>query len=656
MPAAPHAWSQEEILAAAVASLTEADIPPDEDDLDSWADPEGDRPDELADLMTPELEQLIAEGPAPAPAFGPAGFLPRDGSGLGAGFADGGVLDGLAPGPGLAGFADDAHRRLADVGDDALIGVLLGWRRLASWAQARELATITELARRRPAGGGTPAPPGQLPARMSEFVADEVALALTLTSRAADAKLSLALGLADRPATFAALEAGRIDLTRAKIIIEGVSTLDARHADAVEAAVLPRAPGLTAGQLGAAVARAVLAVDPQAARRRRKDTEKCARVDCWPEPYGTASLAGWHLPSAQALAADKRLCQIAAVWKKQGAVGETDLLRARAYLALLLGLPIDAPPADLLPPADPPVPGGTAPEPAPSDSTVGPRNITPAAGSTTPNPDGTAPGSTGPVSGARRGAGEAGAPGNPDLPHGLGRAGPGSALPPLAGTVNLTVPLTTLLGLDHTPGQAAGYGPLDADTARLLACAAAGHRATRWQITVTAPDGTALAHGTAARHSRVNSPKPGGRRPGGYGPGGPEPDGAGAEGNGPGGIEAGGWTVAVTAEPVATGSCDHRHCEPGYRPSPALQRLIRARSSTCTAPGCRRPATACDLDHTRAYDDDGWTCECNLAPLCRRHHRAKQAQGWRLTQPQPGVLIWTTPSGRAYSAQPANYQ
>ena len=656
MSATPHPWSQEEILEAAVASLTEADVPPAEDDLDGWAAPDYDRPDELAELMTHELEQLIAEGPALVPEFGPAGFLPRDGSGHGAGFSDGGALDGLAPGVSLAGFADDAHRRLADVDDDSLIGVLRGWRRLAAWAQARELATITELARRRPAGNAPPAPPGQLPARISEFVADEVALALTLTSRAADAELGLALGLADRPATFAALEAGRIDLTRAKIIIEGVSTLDARHADAVEAAVLPRAPGLTTGQLGAAVARAVLAVDPQAAQRRRKDAEKCARVDCWPEPYGTASLAGWHLPSAQALAADKRLCQIAAAWRKQGAAGETDLLRARAYLALLLGLPIDAPPADLLPPADPPVPGGPGLEPAPSDTTVRPGGTTPAAASTMPDPGSaapgsTAPGSTGPASAARPGAGEAGSPGNPGLRDGLHRAGPGSALPPLAGTVNLTVPLTTLLGLDQAPGQAAGYGPLDADTARALACAAAGHRATRWHITVTAPDGTALAHGTAARRSGVNSPKPGGRKPGDPGPGGTR------RGNpGPGGTGAGGWTVAVTADPVATGSCDHRHCEPGYRPSPALLRLIRARSSTCTAPGCRRPASACDLDHTRAYDDDGWTCERNLAPLCRRHHRAKQAHGWRLTQPQPGVLIWTTPSGRVYSTQPTNYQ
>jgi hypothetical protein len=183
VPAVPQPWSQEEILAA---SLTEADIPPDQDDPDGWADPDADSgpPAELAGLTGAELEELLADVPArPAPLAWPlsyqspdgpdgqpwpAGFLPRDGSGHGAGFADGGVLDGLAPGVSLAGFADDAHRRLAGVDDDALIGVLRGWRRLAAWAQARELATITELARRRPAGG---APPGQLPARMSEFVA-----------------------------------------------------------------------------------------------------------------------------------------------------------------------------------------------------------------------------------------------------------------------------------------------------------------------------------------------------------------------------------------------------------------------------------------------------------------------------------------------------
>src|SRR5699024_2787342 len=35
--------------------------------------------------------------------------------------------------------------------------------------------------------------------------------------------------------------------------------------------------------------------------------------------------------------------------------------------------------------------------------------------------------------------------------------------------VNVTVPLTTLLGLTEEPGELAGYGPIDAGTARRLA-------------------------------------------------------------------------------------------------------------------------------------------------------------------------------------------
>ena len=44
----------------------------------------------------------------------------------------------------------------------------------------------------------------------------------------------------------------------------------------------------------------------------------------------------------------------------------------------------------------------------------------------------------------------------------------------------------------------------------------------------------------------------------------------------------------------------------------------------------------------------------NLAPLCRRHHCAKQAPGWHLSQDQPGILTWQLPSGRTYTthAQP----
>ncbi len=83
--------------------------------------------------------------------------------------------------------------------------------------------------------------------------------------------------------------------------------------------------------------------------------------------------------------------------------------------------------------------------------------------------------------------------------------------------------------------------------------------------------------------------------------------------------------------------------------------LVIARTTTCSAPGCRRPAARCDLDHTIAYDHGGRSCECNLAPLCRHHHRCKQAEGWRLEQITPGIMRWTTPAGREYTTTPTNY-
>jgi hypothetical protein len=649
VPAAPRQESQEEILHAALASLTDEDIPPADDELDGWPDPDFDRPVELAGLDAAELEELAAKAlvpPAPAwplsfraptrPVAWPAVFGPRDGAGDGPGFTDGGVLDVLAAGLPLAGFAADAHDRLGQVSDDELVGVLRAWRRVTSWAAASELAAVAELARRRPADGSPSAAPGRLPLNVSEFVPEEVAAALTLTSRAAQDEVTLALDLAGPLAdTRSALAAGRIDLAKAKIIAAGIATLSAAHAAAVQAAVLPDAPDLTTGQLRRAVARAVLAADPGAAARQREEDLQHARVDCWPDPAGTASLAGYHLPAAAVLAADARLTRIARLWRKQGAGGGMDLLRAWAYLALLLGHDTGAPPPCLLP-ADPP------------PATPGPDQASDGAPRLSVRPDdapdnaprgGTDPGRTAgtaadqartPVGQARTPVGEtqttADGAAVPAGSHRPAVDGVGAGLPPLAGSVNLTIPLATLLGLTQAPGAAAGYGPLDPDTARALACATAGHRATRWHVTVTGPAGRALGHGTARAA-------------------------AAADGDGDGD----GWTVAVTAEPLAAGCCDHRTAEPGYRPSPALQRLIRGRTASCSWPGCGRPATGCDLDHTIPHDKGGLTCECNMAPLCRRHHRCKQAEGWRLEQPTPGVMAWHTPAGRRYITLPSQH-
>jgi hypothetical protein len=145
---------------------------------------------------------------------------------------------------------------------------------------------------------------------------------------------------------------------------------------------------------------------------------------------------------------------------------------------------------------------------------------------------------------------------------------------------------------------------------------------------VVNPDGTAAAHGCL----RGRPPPPGTGPPG--------------------------WPAALLKTPlipVARGPCDHAFAETGYHPSRKLAHLIRARNATCTAPGCRRPAARCDLDHTHPWDDGGATCECNLAPLCRHHHRCKQAERWQLEQPEPGVLKWRTPAGRTYTTTPTEY-
>jgi hypothetical protein len=283
-----------------------------------------------------------------------------------------------------------------------------------------------------------------------------------------------------------------------------------------------------------------------------------------------------------------------------GIPGTLQELRVRAYLDLLQ----ERDSRDL--PAAPGVPDQPPPDAGP-DATEG------------PDADG--------------GNGGDGGPGNgPGGPGGPGRNGPGGpgprpapapapgagAGPSVAALVTLTIPLATWQGRSEAPGQADGFGLLDGDDARDLAAAAARHPRTRWCLTVVNPDGTAAAHGCLpGRH-----PPPG---------------------------------LNVRMIPVARGPCDHARAETGYHPSRTLAHLIRARNGRCTAPGCGRPAARCDVDHTHPWDQGGPTCECNLAPLCRHHHRCKQAEGWQLEQPEPGVLVWHTPAGRSYATTPTVY-
>ncbi|MEU0496286.1 DUF222 domain-containing protein [Mycobacterium sp. NPDC006124] len=97
--------------------------------------------------------------------------------------------------------------------------------------------------------------------------------------------------------------------------------------------------------------------------------------------------------------------------------------------------------------------------------------------------------------------------------------------------------------------------------------------------------------------------------------------------------------------------------EQRYRPSKKLADFIRCRDITCRFPGCRAPATNCDVDHTIAWPH-GPTAASNLKCLCRRHHLLKTfwggENGWRDRQLDDGTVLWTAPDGRIHTTTPGS--
>ena len=103
----------------------------------------------------------------------------------------------------------------------------------------------------------------------------------------------------------------------------------------------PGRPGRRPGNCAPRCAARSLPPTRAAASRRRREAEKSARVELWDEPAGTKALAGRDLPPAEVLAADKRIAAIARELKNRGAAGTLELLRAKVYLALLAGQPLE---------------------------------------------------------------------------------------------------------------------------------------------------------------------------------------------------------------------------------------------------------------------------------------------------------------------------
>ena len=516
--------------------------------------------------------------------------------------AEGMSAGGMAPDASLAALADRAcdPAILPGLSDDQLLGLVSAGRRLAARAAWVQQAAIAEFASRRL----EPDVKKATPLGFTAFSPDELAQEIIATGNFAELRMAQSREAVTRlPASNALLREGRISEYQMKIIIEATGCLsdeDAAEADRLLAAA---APDLTPSRLRAMCTRIVMMIDPRAAEERKKTAAKQARVTRWQEDSGNAALSGRELPPGEVLAASQHMDATARALRAGGLPGTLQQLRVRVYLDLAQGLdPLDRL-RDKLPDDDDSPRDDGPPEAGGPDGGTDPRDGTDPTGGSDPD-------------------------GGTDPRDGSG-SGPGRA--PVRAVINLLVPAGTLFGWSSAPGEIPGFGLLDPKTTRDLVEAASRHPETRWCATIIGADGTATAHGCAP-----------GQHP--WQPSQEQP------------AQVAEFLRRLGVEPsrIARGECDHRNYSGKYVISRRVKHLIQARASTCTAPGCNRPAAEADADHTIPWPD-GPSCECNLGAPCRYHHRNKQAPGWHLDQPEPGVFIWRNPSGRTHTTYPTRY-
>src|SRR3984885_11717470 len=587
-------------------------------------------------------EEWEVEGPAATIGLGDAAdvdlaelaaLLGPDGLG-GEVFAQDRSAGAMRPGPVLAALTEQAAGGLGRLTDNQVLGAMSAARRLAARAAWLELTAVAEFTRRSEAqladAAARKVPRG---CRDGEFPDAELGMELGTSSRAAQDMMDMALDLPARlPRTWAALGAGLIDEYRARLIwrpTRSLSDADAAQADEILAAL---APGLRYDQLARKATAVAMKLDPEAFQRGKdKARADRQRVVAGREESGNAFLSGRELAIEDALASRAHIDALAVALRRGGLPGTLQRLRVLAFNDLTQGRD----PLDRL------AGRGSA-----GDAGGGPRQDKPAAGGQPGDGDGDGDGDD-----------DASWDGCPDMPqwqherrgtaedddHPDSGGVPSGPPAPFPALINLTVPAGNILGWSAAPGEAGSWGLTDPGDTRRLVEAASRDPRTRWCFTLLAPDGPAVAPGCA----RGCPPRT------------PPPDSGQRNRDGPDARQAAALATLlrdlnVTFTPIAKGSCDHASAEDRYTPSRKLKHLVWARTATCPAPGCGAQAAPGALAHPLA-SPAGIPCQCDLAPPCRRHHRVKQAPGWTLTQPEPGVMRWTTPSGRSYTTRPTVY-
>jgi len=587
--------------------------------------------------------------------------------------------------------------------DDEVFGMLGRWGAAAAWLEGRKLAVVRELIRRRPdeRNAGVATESG-LPWEWDDRLAREIALELRVSIPAAQKLMWTAWALEARlPGIGSVLDQGRLDASRAKMVVEETNVLG--EPDMLAAAEELILAGLdnckTWMDLLRLVQRAVVTVDPDGAEKRREQEEKeNARVRFWRETAGTCVLLGKGLPTDEALRAQAHIEQRAQQYRAARVRRGIDILRVAAYLDLLNGVPL----ADRV--------ARFRAEDA-EDKAKDVHDAQPGGGSGAPGyprdwpPDDEVPPAECPCGQGCVG----GCPCRGQAPAEPGEASQGEVdgsdlgpEPAVAAEVNLTlrhidIPFLTAAGQARRPGEARSMGVLDPALARRLAEAAARHPDSAFCLTITDQDGRAIGHGCCKPRNRGKPGKPGrlrnhgkpdrrgrprnrgkpgrGQRDGPPPPlvsagavsaftltPGDDPGPPGGDPGPPGGF--GSWILrlpgqarefTVDLHPVPTGKCGHQHESARHDPGGRLRHLVNVRDGKCGFPACSRHARESDLEHATPFDKGGRTCGCNCWSCSRSCHQVKQSEGWDVTEVRPGYHQWTTPSGRTYMQEPWRY-
>ena len=217
---------------------------------------------------TPAYRKTQQHSPRPDGAVQDAAALDataQDGAG-----PDVAVPDAAVPGAAVPDVAVPTDGPDGEVSADRLLDRLARLERRIGAAQAEQVGLLCALAVRHPCWIET-ADPDALPeaGTWTKYVADEVSARVSWTGWQAQRRIEEAQRLTQcLPETLEALATGRADYPKVRVVVSGTTDLDPASAGAVDHAVARRLWSANTAALRDRVRREVIAVDPDAARRR----------------------------------------------------------------------------------------------------------------------------------------------------------------------------------------------------------------------------------------------------------------------------------------------------------------------------------------------------------------------------------------------------